>query len=124
MQSITLSLGQPVPWKPAADQIAQVCELRRRKVMLVYPCKNGLMRFPVVKPQRIAEALSTNPLIPMHNPFNRAIRRPKEKVYALPIADVWAEPDGSTKSDTDPAPAILSSDLSETTAEKSGSTSR
>jgi len=59
--------------------IAQICELRRSRVRICYPCKNGRIRQPIVS----AAKLMREPLlIPMENPFNRAVL-PRERTFNL-----------------------------------------
>jgi hypothetical protein len=84
MAQISITLGQAIHWAPAASAVAQVVELRRRKVRICYPCKNGRLRFPVVSVDRVAKSIETTPLLPvMHNPFGRAIRRQQIRTFEI-----------------------------------------
>jgi hypothetical protein len=50
-----------------------VVELRRTSVRLLYRCKSGRRRFPIVAVAELAEiqAASREPLLPLFNPFGR-----------------------------------------------------
>jgi len=81
--TITLAVGQAIPWPPAPMGIAQIAELRRRRVMLVYPFKNGRIAHPLVSVDDLARLLEHSPLLfALNNPFNRAVRG-RTRTYAL-----------------------------------------
>lgn len=81
--AITLSLGQIVHWPHAPDQLAQIVELRRKNVRIYYRKANGNGdRQPIVSPRYLMSVQDRcKPLMPFTNPFNRAIIKPKTKVY-------------------------------------------
>lgn len=80
-KSVTFRIGQAVSWRSAPMGLAQICELRRRRVRICYPCKNGRIRSPIVS---IAALLREPLLIPLENPFNRALLpRPRERTFEL-----------------------------------------
>lgn len=75
---LVLHVGQAVAWPAAPMGIAQISELRRKKVRICYPCKNGRIRQPVVS---VAEVHRQQLLFAMHNPFDRGVvARSKEYV--------------------------------------------
>jgi hypothetical protein len=54
-------------------RIAQVEEVRRKRARIVYPCKNGRLRFPLVAIETLQRLIEQEPLMPgLHNPFKRA----------------------------------------------------
>lgn len=73
-----LSVGTAVPWAPAPGGIAQVDDLLRRRVRLVYRCKNGRLRRPVVPASRLVDRLLFN----LHNPLDRGCPA-KTRAYAV-----------------------------------------
>jgi hypothetical protein len=68
-KTITLARGQAVAWRASPNGIAQIEELRRKRVRLVYRTKRGTYRRPVVD---VARAVADQLLFDLHNPFNRA----------------------------------------------------
>lgn len=61
---------------------AQVCELRRKKVGLCYPFKNGRVARPIVRASELYELLRRPDVqqpFPFHNPFNRACPPQKKR---------------------------------------------
>ena len=74
-QTIELHTGQIVPWPPAPGRFAQVDELLRRNVRVVYRTSTGRTRRPLVKPARLVELLARDareqPLLPLTNPLRR-----------------------------------------------------
>ncbi len=76
---LLITVGQAVPWRPSPCGFAQICELRRTRVRLCYPCKNGRTRFALVRARDVA---SQQLLFEMANPFNRGqiIRQKSFKV--------------------------------------------
>ena len=78
--TLTLSVGQAVPWPPAPLGIAQVADLRRSRVRLCYPSKNGRMRYPVV---RVADLAKHGALLfDLSNPFNRGVL-PRSRTFPI-----------------------------------------
>lgn len=67
-KTITLSIGQVVAWKAAPHGFAQVIEFRRTRIRICYRCKNGNMRFAIV---RAADVCLEQYLFEMSNPFDR-----------------------------------------------------
>ena len=80
MEGICLQVGQAVAWAAAPGGIAQIEELRRRRVRLVYRCKNGKHRHPVIRVEQVAQLPAL--LIPMVNPLDRGVL-PRSKSYEL-----------------------------------------
>lgn len=84
MDDVTFSIGQVVPWPPAPMGMAQVSELRRSKVQLSYPFKNGRIARPLVNADKLAHLQQNLPLLfRLHNIYNRGIV-PREKSFKLP----------------------------------------
>lgn len=83
--TITLRVGQVVPWPAAPMGFAQISDLRRSRVTLCYPFKrSGRVARPVVRVDQVAKLLRDAPLLfPLHNPFDRGVL-PREKSYKLP----------------------------------------
>ena len=50
---MTLSKGQMVLWSPAPNGVAQIDDLFRTRVRLVYMTRTGRLRRPVVSAQRV-----------------------------------------------------------------------
>lgn len=79
--TVRLRVGQAVEWDPAPGGIAQIDEVLRRNVRLIYRTRRGALRRPLARP----EDLITRPkLLDLHNPFGRPIARPREKEFAIP----------------------------------------
>lgn len=78
--SVTLHIGQAVAWPSAPMGVAQIAELRTRRVRICYPCKNGRIRQPVVA---IATILRQPLLFQLSNPFDRAIVKGSSRTYTL-----------------------------------------
>jgi hypothetical protein len=87
MAAITLHLGQPIEWPAAPLGIAQVDELRRVNVRILYACKTGRILRPIVHPSDIARHQGRLPQPPLfaaiENPFNCGILHRKEKTYTI-----------------------------------------
>lgn len=87
--TVTFTTGQPVRWPPAYMRTAQVDELRRTCVRLVYVTRRGRLCFTVGNAARLAAvqepALGEEaPLIQLtHNPLGRGAR-PRSKTFAIP----------------------------------------
>jgi hypothetical protein len=77
--TVTLRIGQAVVWGPAPIGFAQIDELMRRRVRLIYRAKSGGMKRPVVNVNRVA---SQPMLLDLNNPFDRA-ERSKSKTYRI-----------------------------------------
>ncbi len=77
-------MGQLVCWPAAPEQLAQVAELRRSRVRIVYRTVSGRWRQPVVKAAALAaiQATADPPPLPLHNPMGRGIVRRQEKTFA------------------------------------------
>lgn len=60
--------------------IAQISELRPRRVRICYPCKNGRIRQPVVS---IAMIARQPPVFNFNNVLNRAIVKRSARTYPL-----------------------------------------
>ncbi len=73
---ITFAKGDPVPWPPAPGGIAQIDDLRRTCVRLVYAARTGRLRFPVVAAAEVARLAAADPVLPMANPMGRGVVRP------------------------------------------------
>jgi hypothetical protein len=69
-RSVILAVGQLVPWIPSPTSFAQVAEVRRTCVRLVYVTKRGTILRPVVSVQRIMDQRAPWPL-PLVNPLSR-----------------------------------------------------
>ncbi len=84
--SITLRVGQVIPWPAAPMGMAQITELRRSKVRIVYPHKHGRRRSvaqPIVAAAKVAELLTNSPLIfQMENLYQRGVV-PRSKVFQI-----------------------------------------
>lgn len=72
--TITLTIGQVVPWGPAPTGFAQICDLRRRKVGLCYPFKNSRVARPIVRAVDLHQLMTAHPVMfpTWQNPYNRA----------------------------------------------------
>lgn len=77
--SITLAVGQAVPWPPSPTGYAQVEDLHRTHVTIGYHRKGRWRRARVRPEQLTAEPL----LFPMSNPFGRGMF-PRAKTFATP----------------------------------------
>lgn len=74
-QSITLSVGQAIPWQPSPSGFAQIETLKRRRVTLFYRTKHGKCRHATTTAQSL---IAAQLLFEMDNPYNRGlIRRSK-----------------------------------------------
>ena len=85
MSTITIRIGQVVPWPSAPMGFAQVSDLRRKKVEICYPFKNGRIARPIVRVAELAMLMHREQVqqpFPFHNPFHRALR-PKSKAYEV-----------------------------------------
>lgn len=86
---VTFSLAQPVHWPPAPQGIAQVAELRRTCVRLVYrsrekPNRRGRVRQPIVNVTRLkAIQEKAAPLLPLSNVMGRGMARGKSKTFVV-----------------------------------------
>jgi hypothetical protein len=78
--TITLTTGQPIRWKPSASGIAQIDELRRSCVRVVYRTKRGTLRFRVVHVSK----LNFGDVLPFPDPFNRGSSGLYTKTFTLP----------------------------------------
>jgi len=59
---------------------AQIEELRRRNVRLVYRCRNGRTRHPIVS----AAVIANRPLlVDLHNPYDRGVIS-RSKTFEVP----------------------------------------
>jgi len=87
MPTITLHLGQAVPWRAAPAGIAQISELRRKRVEICYLqlCRKGPRIRRVVLPVSAIDRLIRDfPLLfPNDNLYRRGIV-PRQKTYVLP----------------------------------------
>ena len=92
MESITLHLGQAVPFPHAPDGIGQIGELRRRRIIVLYLRKGRICR-RLVSVSTVAEWICRTPLLlPAENLLDRGIRRPVEsRTYLIPRAVSSAE---------------------------------
>lgn len=92
MASIELHLGQIVPYPPAPEGVAQVAELGRSRVWLLYPRKGRICR-AVVSVTKIQSWQRRSPLLfAVDNPLGRGIRQPaKAKFYK------WQNPRRATE---------------------------
>jgi hypothetical protein len=79
---VTFTVGQAVPWPAAPDGVAQVEELCRVNVVLLYPRGARLCRRRVraVELARLCEAAPLLPGVP-ENPFRRGIARRRSKQF-------------------------------------------
>jgi hypothetical protein len=84
MTPITITLGQMVDWPPAPDRVAQVDELRRSCVRLVYRTKSGRLRRPIVRAARLAIGQTFLPGVT--NAMNRGVL-PRSKQYPPPKSE-------------------------------------
>jgi hypothetical protein len=90
--SVTFRVGQPVPWPYAPNQLAQVEELLRTNVVIVYRTRTGRLRRPrvpahhlasLVARDRDAGGVNHSPLLPIENPLGRGARK-REKTFPPP----------------------------------------
>src|SRR4051812_30004580 len=97
---ITLRVGQPVPWPHAPNRLAQVEELLRVNVVIVYRTRKGRLRRPRVAAHHLAKLIERDraaggtdhsPLLPIDNPLGRAAR-PREKTFPPPKKTVTETP--------------------------------
>lgn len=82
---VAFSVGQPVAWPPAPLGAAQVEELRRSCVRLVYRCDTGTLRRPVVPAAELAK-LQRSPRVDQPLPWPNFMRRgalPRTKVFPI-----------------------------------------
>jgi hypothetical protein len=83
--TVTLSIGQAIPWPKAPGGIAQVCELRRRNVRIIYLTHRGRPRFRILPAVNVARLMRAMPLMfELHNPFDRGVR-PQSKTYGVEL---------------------------------------
>lgn len=84
-QTITLAVGQVVYWPASPTGFAQIDDLRRSNVGLVYPVgRRGTVRRPLVPVGRLAALVTDCPLLfDLHNPFGRGCLR-RTKTYRIP----------------------------------------
>jgi hypothetical protein len=81
---VEFTLGQLVRWPPAPGKIAQVIELRRTKVRIFYRTRKrgGRERQPIVNAHRLQALQDPNdPLLPLSNPFGRALLKRRVKQF-------------------------------------------
>jgi hypothetical protein len=78
--TIRLRIGQAVQWPPAPDGVAQIEEILRRRVRLVYRTRRGTLRHPLARPEHL---MRRPMLLEVHNPLGRAIGRPREKEFVI-----------------------------------------
>ena len=74
-------MGQPIHWPAAPHGIAQVEQLGRMRVRLVYRTRTGRWRHPLVRVESID---FTTPPLPMHNPLGRGCLA-RSKCYQVEI---------------------------------------
>jgi hypothetical protein len=81
---ITLCVGQVLPWPAAPDGMAQVEDLHRTRVSILYGRRGRLCRARVPAAQ-LARLLAERPLLPgtPDNPFCRGVVR-RAKTFELP----------------------------------------
>lgn len=81
---VTFTTGQPVRWPPAPDQLAQIDELRRTTVRVLYATKTGRLRRPIVRAAELGQLQrDVPPVLPIHNLFGRGILRRHSKSFAM-----------------------------------------
>lgn len=68
--TVTLTVGQAVPWKPYPSGFAQVEDLRRTNVRIGYRTKKGTWRHRTVPVSVVALGQL---LFQMDNPYNRGL---------------------------------------------------
>lgn len=84
MNTVTLSIGQVIPWPHAPMGVAQIDELRRCNVQLWYAFKTGRVARPVVSAAVVAGLLrKPSTLLPMHNLLGKPIARPRTKSFKI-----------------------------------------
>lgn len=82
MTSVSWQIGQAVRWPWAPGGVAQIVELRRSTVRLFYAHGTGLARQPIVDAIELARIQETmTPLLPLSNPYGRAILKRRSKVF-------------------------------------------
>lgn len=75
-QSREFTQGQTVYYPSAPYGIAQVEEVRRVNVGILWICRTGSIRRKLLKPNQLrALASAREPLLPLYNPYGRAITR-------------------------------------------------
>lgn len=82
ISAVTFTVGQAVPWPAAPDGVAQVEELCRVNVVLLYPRGARLCRRRV-RAAELARLCTAAPLLPgvPDNPFCRGIARRRSKQF-------------------------------------------
>lgn len=87
MNRVTFTVGQPLFYPLALDHTAQVDEVRRKRVRIVYRSSKGRrIRFRTLTPGRLAAIAAAGPeLFPIpFNPLQRGVRTPpKSRSYTL-----------------------------------------
>lgn len=94
MNRITFTVGQPLYYPLALDGTAQVDEVNRRRVRIVYRTVQGRIRFRTLRPGRLAAIDAAGPaLFPIEfNPLRRGVRTPpKSRTYPLPAEKEMAK---------------------------------
>lgn len=77
--TITLHVGQAVPWRHSPSGFAQICELRRTRVRLFYRTRNGHDRFALVP---AGDVCCQQLLFELNNPYNRG-QIPRQKTFSF-----------------------------------------
>lgn len=100
MRTVTFRVGQTVRWPYAYLQVAQVDELRRTCVRLVYGTRRGHTRYRVIPAADLAAIAEedgrrpgASPLLPLHNPLGRGVLA-RAKTYTIAAPAAAAEPQG------------------------------
>ncbi len=80
---MTFTVGQPVSWPSAPDGLAQVEDLLRVNVVILYARAGRLCRARV-RAAELARLCAESPLLPgiPDNPFSRGIARRRCKTFA------------------------------------------
>ena len=81
MSAVTLYKGQMIHWPRAVGGYAQVDDLRRKKVRLVYRTKRGTLRFAIVAAVELAHRQTFMPGVT--NVLDRGLL-PAAKTYEFP----------------------------------------
>jgi hypothetical protein len=78
----TFELGQSINWPPAPMALAQVVELRRSRVRVLYRCRTGRVRQPLVPARDLAALQEIEPPLPLPNAMDRAAMRGRKTFVA------------------------------------------
>lgn len=86
MQTIEFHTGQPVPHAAAPNRLAQIDELCRRNIVIIYTARTGRVRRVRLSAAELAKRIEhenrRSPLLPINNPLGRGVRL-KTKTFTI-----------------------------------------